>query len=179
MFDVKGHFTTHASPQWRFFINSSRSVKLLWVPRAFPTLYIAHDGWTIHYPDPAIRVNDTVKFDLEQGKIVDCVRFDTGNLVKITGGHTMGRAGALTHREKHVGGFDIIHVKGTLDHTFATRYAILWEALSVLIPIICSITNIFIIGEGNKLWISLPWGMGIKLTISEERDLRRKQAAEQ
>jgi small subunit ribosomal protein S4e len=39
------------------------------------------------------------------------------------------------------------------------------------------VTNIFVIGEGTKPWISLPKGKGIKLTISEERDVRRKQRA--
>ena len=43
----------------------------------------------------------------------------------------------------------------------------------------CSVTNIFVIGEGIKPWISLPKGKGTKLTISEERDVRRKRAAEQ
>jgi small subunit ribosomal protein S4e len=38
-----------------------------------------------------------------------------------------------------------------------------------------SISNIFVIGEGSKPWISLPKGKGTKLTISEERDLRRRQ----
>lgn len=42
------------------------------------------------------------------------------------------------------------------------------------------VTNIFVIGEGIKPWISLPKGKGTKLTISEERDVRRRQrAAEQ
>ena len=40
------------------------------------------------------------------------------------------------------------------------------------------ITNIFVIGEGVKPWISLPKGKGIKLTIAEERDAKRKRAAE-
>jgi ribosomal protein S4E len=73
-------------------------------------------------PIPTIRVNDTVKFDIEQNKITDFVRFDTGNIVIITGGRNMGRAGVIVHREKHVGGFDIVHVKDSLDRTFATRY---------------------------------------------------------
>jgi hypothetical protein len=68
---------------------------------------------------------------------------------------------------------------------------ILWTELSrhgkafhevtirVLIFVI-SISNIFVIGEGTKPWISLPKGKGTKLTISEERDVRRRQrAAEQ
>lgn len=82
---------------------------------------VTHDGRTIRYPDPLIKVNDTVKFDLEQGKILDYVKFDTGNLVMITGGRNMGRAGVIVHREKHIGGFDIVHVKDSLDRTFATR----------------------------------------------------------
>lgn len=34
--------------------------------------------------------------------------------------------------------------------------------------------NIFVIGDHQKSWISLPKAKGIKLTISEERDARRK-----
>ena len=30
------------------------------------------------------------------------------------------------------------------------------------------ISNIFVIGEGTKSWVSLPKGKGIKLTIAEE-----------
>jgi len=40
-----------------------------------------------------------------------------------------------------------------------------------------SISNIFVIGEGVKPWISLPRGKGLKLTIAEERDVRRKRLA--
>jgi small subunit ribosomal protein S4e len=40
------------------------------------------------------------------------------------------------------------------------------------------ITNVFVVGEGVKPWISLPKGKGIKLTIAEERDVKRKRAAD-
>ncbi|KAG5647505.1 hypothetical protein DXG03_009442 [Asterophora parasitica] len=159
LYDVKGRFTIHRiTPE-------EATYKLLKVrrvaigARGVPHI-VTHDGRTIRYPDPAIQVNDTVKFDLVQGKIVDFVKFDTGNIVSITGGRNMGRAGVIVHREKHIGGFDIVHVKDSLDRTFATR-----------------ISNIFVIGEGIKPWISLPKGKGLKLTISEERDVRRKQRA--
>ena len=66
---------------------------------------------------------------------------------------------------------------------------ILWTGHSLLgmsnsrVPgitlIVSRITNIFVIGEGTKPWVSLPKGKGIKLTISEERDVRRKRLAEQ
>jgi len=159
LYDVKGRFTIHRIQPEEATYKLLKVRKAALGARGVPHV-VTHDGRTIRYPDPAIRVNDTVRFDLEQNKIVDFVKFDTGNLVMITGGRNMGRIGTIIHREKHTGGFDIVHVKDSLDRSFATR-----------------VTNIFIIGDGNKPWISLPKGKGIKLTISEERDVRRKRAA--
>lgn len=62
----------------------------------------------------------------------------------------MGRAGILLSKERHLGGFDIAHVRDGMDREFTTR-----------------LSNIFIIGEGNKAWVSLPKGKGIKLSITE------------
>jgi small subunit ribosomal protein S4e len=53
------------------------------------------------------------------------------------------------------GSFDIVHVKDAKGHQFATRMG-----------------NVFIIGKGNKEWVSLPRGKGVRLTIAEERDRR-------
>ena len=61
----------------------------------------------------------------------------------------------LYSRERHPGSFDIVHVKDANGHVFATRLG-----------------YIFIIGKGNKPYISLPKGKGVKLTIAEERDKR-------
>lgn len=36
----------------------------------------------------------------------------------------MGRVGVITYRERHMGGFDIVHVKDSLERTFATRYVL-------------------------------------------------------
>jgi len=156
LYDVKGRFTIHRITPEEATYKLLKVRKIALGPKGVPHI-VTHDGRTIRYPDPSINVNDTVKFDIEQGKITDFVKFDTGNIVIITGGRNMGRAGIIVHREKHVGGFDIVHVKDSLDRTFATR-----------------VTNIFVVGEGTKPWISLPKGKGIKLTIAEERDHRRK-----
>lgn len=67
----------------------------------------------------------------------------------------MGRVGMITHRERHPGGFDIVHLKDANDHTFATR-----------------LSNVFVIGDSSKPWISLPKARGLKLSIAEERDAR-------
>jgi small subunit ribosomal protein S4e len=181
LYDVKGRFTIHRiTPE-------EATYKLLKVRRVaigakgVPHI-VTHDGRTIRYPDPMIKVNDTVKYDFEQGKVVDFVKFDTGNIVMITGGRNMGRAGVIVHREKHIGGYDIVHVKDSLERQFATRCVHSTHPLVTYAHVdfpSCRVSNIFVIGEGTKPWISLPKGKGTKLTISEERDLRRKRAMEQ
>jgi small subunit ribosomal protein S4e len=114
----------------------------------------------MRYPDPLIKVNDTVRFNLEENKIVDFVKFEVGNVVMITGGRNIGRVGQIVHRERHIGGFEIVHIKDALDRVFATR-----------------ISNVFVLGQGSKPMISLPKGKGVKLSITEERDRRRAAAA--
>ncbi|KAF3823293.1 hypothetical protein GH733_010729 [Mirounga leonina] len=51
--------------------------------------------------------------------------------------------------------FDTVHMRDANGNSFAT-----W------------LSNIFVIGKGNKPWISLPHGKVIHLTIDEERDKR-------
>lgn len=58
---------------------------------------------------------------METGKVTDYVKFDSGNLCMITGGRNMGRVGIVGHRERHPGSFDIVHIKDTMGHSFATR----------------------------------------------------------
>jgi small subunit ribosomal protein S4e len=120
-----------------------------------------HDGRTIRYADPDIKVNDTVKVDLTTGKIAGSIKFEVGNLAMITRGANMGRIGVISSIEKHPGSFDIVHCKDKLGHHFATRK-----------------NNVFVIGEGSQPWISVPKSMGgegVKQTIIEERDARNKK----
>ena len=124
-------------------------------------LIVTHDGRTLRYPDPLVRVNDTVKFDLENNKMVDFIKFDTGAHVMITGGRNVGRAGQIIHVERHHGGFDIVHVRDAAGREFSTR-----------------LNNVFVIGDSEKRWISMPRGGGVKLTITEERDLRLRKQSE-
>jgi small subunit ribosomal protein S4e len=41
------------------------------------------------------------------------------------------------------------------------------------------LSNIFVIGEGAKAQVSLPKGKGVKLSIAEERDQRRRARAQE
>jgi small subunit ribosomal protein S4e len=90
-------------------------------PKGVPMI-VTHDGRTLRYPDPHIKVNDTVRLNIESNKIEDYIKFDSGNLVMITGGHNLGRVGVIQSRERHPGSFDIVHVKDAANNTFATRY---------------------------------------------------------
>ena len=91
------------------------------------------------YPDPLIKVNDTIQIDLETGKMTDFIKFDTGTMCMVTGGANLGRIGEITNRERHPGSFDVVHVKDANGNSFTTQ-----------------LSNIFVIGKGNKPWISLP-----------------------
>merc|ERR1712205_297590 len=114
-----------------------------------------HDGRTIRYPDPQIGAMDTIKLDLETGKMTEFVKFETGNLAMVNGGKNTGRIGVIVSRERHQGSFDIVHLKDSAGHTFATR-----------------LTNVFVIGQGNRPMVSLPKRKCIKMSILEERALR-------
>merc|ERR1719476_1090300 len=123
-------------------------------PKKVPYV-VTHDGRTIRYPDPQIAVNDVVKFDIESGKISDFIKFETGNIAMISGGKNTGRVGEIISREKHQGSFDIVHLKDSAGHSFATRLG-----------------NVFVIGKGTRALVSLPRRKGIKQTILEERAAR-------
>jgi len=46
-------------------------------PKKVPFL-VTHDGRTIRYPDPVIKVNDTIQLDIATSKIMDSIKFDSG-----------------------------------------------------------------------------------------------------
>lgn len=49
--------------------------------------------------------------DVVKSEIEDFIKFDVGCIAMVTGGRNMGRVGVITHRERHDGGFNIIHIK--------------------------------------------------------------------
>lgn len=151
VYDTKGRFVVHRISK------EEAAYKLCKVKRhqfgkgGVP--YIAtHDGRTIRYPDPDIKVNDSIMLDIETGKIKDFIKFDIGMLVMVTGGHNNGRVGVVVNKEKHKGSFDIVHIKDAANNAFATR-----------------MSNVFVIGKGDKPLISLPKQKGIRKSILDEQ----------
>jgi len=154
LYDVKGRFILHKITPEEASYKLCRVKRSAVGPNKIPYL-ITHDGRTIRYPDPLIKANDTIKFDLATNKIVDFTKFEVGQLCLVTGGHSMGRIGTIVSRERHPGSFEIIHVKDAVGNTFATR-----------------LNNIFVIGSQKAPLISLPVGKGIRLSAMDERTRR-------
>merc|ERR1712091_525271 len=138
LYDHKGRFCVHRID------DNEKTYKLCKVkrqqlgPKGVPFI-TTHDGRTINYPNPRIKVNDTVRFDIESGNILEHFKFDVGQLVMVIGGQNVGRIGIVESRERHQGSFDIIHVKDAAGNKFATR-----------------LHYVFVIRNGNKPAISLP-----------------------
>lgn len=150
LYDVRGRFVIHRIQAEEAKYKLLKVLKVTMGAKSVPCL-VTHDGRTIRYPDPNIKANDTVKFDLETGKITDFFKYETGNLAMVTVGKNCGRVGVLMSREKHQGSFDIAHLKDSAGKTFATR-----------------MENCAVIGKGTRPMVSLPKRKGIKLTPMEE-----------
>eukprot|EP00397_Hematodinium_sp_SG-2012_P046901 GEMP01053141.1.p1 GENE.GEMP01053141.1~~GEMP01053141.1.p1 ORF type:complete len:259 (+),score=54.78 GEMP01053141.1:58-834(+) len=151
LFDTKGRFVVHKIHKDEATYKLCRVRAVAKGAGAIPQI-VTHDGRTLRYPDPEVKVNDTVRVDLTTGKILDFLKFEPGNLAMISSGNNIGRVGTIVHREKHPGSFEIVHLKDKTDHAFATRLA-----------------NVTVIGDKNKSWVSLPKGDGIKLSNVEDR----------
>jgi len=154
LFDTKGRFTVQKIHRDEATYKLCRVVKITKNSKNVPVV-VTHDGRTLRYPDPEIRVNDSVKLDIATGKITEFLKFEAGNIAMITGGNNIGRVGVISHREKHAGTFDIMHLKDKQGNSFATR-----------------ISNVMVIGDKQKAWVSLPKGEGIKLSNVEDRHQR-------
>eukprot|EP00353_Schmidingerella_taraikaensis_P006838 CAMPEP_0185567950 /NCGR_PEP_ID=MMETSP0434-20130131/1061_1 /TAXON_ID=626734 ORGANISM="Favella taraikaensis, Strain Fe Narragansett Bay" /NCGR_SAMPLE_ID=MMETSP0434 /ASSEMBLY_ACC=CAM_ASM_000379 /LENGTH=261 /DNA_ID=CAMNT_0028182311 /DNA_START=48 /DNA_END=833 /DNA_ORIENTATION=- len=160
LYDTKGRYVLHPIDDDEASYKLCRVQKQAYTSKRIP--YIAtHDGRTIRYHDPLIKVHDTVKVDLATGKVTDIIKFELGATVMITKGRNTGRVGTLTHRDRHPGSFDIIHVKDREGNEFATR-----------------LQNVFAIGRGGDSMVELPRGLGVKRTIFEQRDRANRGARE-
>jgi len=156
LFDIKGRYTVHAIKADEAKYKLGKVVKKSTGDKGVPYI-VTHDGRNFRYPDPVVVVGDTVKVNLETGTLESSVHFEAGVQVMVTNGRNMGRVGIVTSRDRHPGSLDVVHIKDSLGHQFATR-----------------LSNTFVIGAGagSKPLVTLPKGKGVKLTIAEERDRR-------
>jgi small subunit ribosomal protein S4e len=154
IYDTKGRFMVHRISAEEAAYKLCRVKKVCTTKHNTPFL-VTHDGRTLRYPNPDVKVGDSIELDIESTKITNWVKFETGNICHVIGGKNVGRIGTIQSRERHPGSFDIVNVKDSAGHTFATRAS-----------------NIFLLGKGAKPLVSLPRDKGVRKTIAEERDAR-------
>ncbi|CEM15726.1 unnamed protein product [Vitrella brassicaformis CCMP3155] len=156
MLDPKGRYRCVSVSPSEAAKKLCRVVKVYLGPNGVPCA-TTHDGRTIRYVHPDVKVHDTLHIDISpEGKgVLDFIKFEVGNVCMCTGGHNIGRVGTIVSREKHPGAYEIVKVKDAKGHQFATRLA-----------------NVFCIGKGTKPWCTLPKDKGIRLSIKEDREKR-------
>jgi len=171
LFDVKGRFVLHkiSAEEAEFKLLKVKKIakgKKASVGRnplqtgqlaAIPYI-VTHDGRTVRYPDPLIKANDTVKFNIKTGTITGFAKFEPGAVSMVTAGNNAGRIGTITSIERHDGSFHIVHLTDKRGNSFATRSG-----------------NVFVLGDSTP-FISLPNAKGIRLTIIEEKAKKEAEA---
>jgi len=161
LYDSKGRFTLHRITPEEAAYKLVRVKKIALGPKGVP-FAVTHDGRTVRYPHPEIRVNDVAKLDIATGTFKETVKFEVGNIAMTTGGRNVGRVGFIVNREKHDGSDDVIYFKDAAGHTWSTL-----------------VNNVFVLGKGTNSLISLPRGNGVKLSIIEDRERKLRSLQNQ
>lgn len=163
LLDTKGRFKAHkvTAEEAKFKLCRVQSIRV--GERKIPYA-VTNDGRTVRFIHPDVRAHDTIRLNIQTGKVMDWIKFQEGAMVMITGGNNIGRVGKVTKREKHIGSFEIIHVEDMKGNSFATR-----------------LQNCFPIGalpDAGKAFITLPKGNGVRKTHMQDRNERLNAQAE-
>mmetsp|Transcript_6282 Transcript_6282/g.14782 ORF Transcript_6282/g.14782 Transcript_6282/m.14782 type:complete len:247 (+) Transcript_6282:46-786(+) len=144
LYDPVGRFILHRVEKKESLFKLCKVIKLLRGKKGIPFI-VTHDGRTIRYPDPSIKIDDSILFNLSEKKIIDFIKFNIGALCLVIGGRNIGRIGIILYREHHKGVVEIVRIKDAEGLEFATK-----------------ISNVFVIGKGKRSFISLPKNKGLK-----------------
>lgn len=149
IYDCKGRFVVHRIEAKEATFKLLRVNQYIIGAKGVPHV-VTHDGRTINFVDPSVRVNDTLKYNIKTGEVESYIKFRVGNVAMVTAGGNVGRVGIITKIEQQMASFDIVHLKDTAGSEFATR-----------------IMNVFVIGENESPLITLPRRDGVRPSILE------------
>lgn len=155
LYDVKGRFVLVKLNKKQSDFKLCRIQKKAIGPNKVCYL-VTHDGRTLRFSDPDIQINDTIKYNVLTGEIMETYKMKVNNSVFISNGNNKGRVGVISHIAKFSGNHDLITVKDVKGHTFTTR-----------------INYVFVMGTGSQPQINLPKHNGIRSTIMEEAAQRQ------
>jgi len=151
--DIKGRACLVKIPPGEEKRKLLRVNKLGYAPNRVP--YAAcHDGRVVRFPDPQLKKNDTLVYNLQTKQVEDWIRFKPGQLAMVTGGANTGRIGKITHLERHPGSFDVVHIEDGAGNSMSTR-----------------LPNVFVIGRDAPL-VTVPKMKGVRVTLVQDRQQR-------
>merc|ERR1719487_734123 len=75
LYDTKSKFVLHKISKEEAAYKLCKVKKVARGPKGVP-FAITHDGRTLRYPDPDVKTFDTVRVDLESGKMLDHIKFE-------------------------------------------------------------------------------------------------------
>jgi len=110
LLDIKGRFIPHRIDAKEASFKLCKVVKKTIGKNKVPYI-VTHDGRTVRFPHPDIEIADTVKINLSTHKIDGVIKFHNGASVMLTAGNNIGRIGVISSIEKHIGSYDIGHVR--------------------------------------------------------------------
>nr|XP_027200389.1 40S ribosomal protein S4-like [Dermatophagoides pteronyssinus] len=154
LYDTKGRFVAHRVKPEEAQYKLCRVRRVEIGSKGIPYAYF-HDGRTLRYPHPDVKVNDTIKYDLANKKALDHFSFGVGALVMIVGGHSCGRIGTVTEIKSTPGSKKIVHCADAAGAVFTTVSE-----------------NVFVIGSQNVSAITLEEEKGVRKSIVEEQSKR-------
>jgi small subunit ribosomal protein S4e len=85
LFDIKGRYQPHKIQAFESNFKLLKVVKSATGPNKIPYI-ITHDSRTIRFPNPEIKINDTVKYNITTGEVEGFFKFEQGAPVMINGG---------------------------------------------------------------------------------------------
>merc|ERR1712166_1445289 len=153
LYDVKGRFTLVKIKKEQSNFKLCKVVKTALGRGGIPYV-VTHDGRTLRFPNPEIKVGDSIKLDLNnetKKPIMEFYKFDIDVLVMVVQGRNRGRVGNIRKIERHLGAYNLAHIVDARGHIFATRE-----------------NNVFVIGR-NKPEVILSSDEGVKLNILEQQ----------
>merc|ERR1712224_496917 len=153
-YDVKGRFTLVKIRKDQSNFKLCKVIKTAFGRGGIPYI-VTYDGRTLRFPNPEIKVGDSIKLDLNHATkkpIMEFYKFDIDVLVMVVQGRNRGRVGKIRKIERHLGSYNLAHIVDDRGDIFVTRE-----------------NNVFVIGR-NKSEVVLSSDEGVKLSILEQQD---------
>lgn len=154
LYNVAGRFILHpiSAEEAKFKISVVRKRAI--GKKNIPVVYTL-DGGSYQFCDQEIIPGDSVKVDLESGRITEFLHLEVGHVALTRRGKNMGCVGVITNIEQKGLNEFVVTLKDKNGRVFATQKK-----------------NLILIGKDENLWVDLPEDKGVKLSVLDQSNLK-------